>query len=273
MPRLPQSDKLASGPTPIAQTILRQTPNRECRRMKPILALRHVPHEGLGLCESLLRNRGLVYSYVDLWENDAIRFRPDQLAGLIVLGGPMNVDETDRFPFLACELDWIRQGIDDRLPILGLCLGSQLLAKALGATVRPNASKEIGWYTIDPTPAAADDRLFGALVPGTTVFQWHGDTFDLPPGGVQLARSALCEQQAFRYGESAWGLQFHVEVTDVMVHQWLDVEENCAELAGLPEIDPAEIRRRLPQEIGPMHRAAERILGPFAELCLARSVT
>ncbi|MEX0866263.1 MAG: hypothetical protein WD030_02825 [Pirellulales bacterium] len=241
--------------------------------MKPILALRHVPHEGLGLLEPLFRNHGLVYSYVDLWENETLRFRPDQLAGLIVLGGHMNVDETERFPFLAHELDWIRQGLEVDLPILGLCLGSQLLAKALGAAVRPNHCKEIGWYSIEPTPDAAHDPLFGGLAAGATVFQWHGDTYDLPAGAVQLARSELCEQQAFRHGETAWGVQFHLEVTGEMICQWLDAEEAQAELASLPEIDAEAIRRRTAGEIDRLHQTAERVLGPFAELCRARSMT
>lgn len=241
--------------------------------MKPILALRHVPHEGLGLLEPLLRNLGLVYSYVDLWEADSLRFRADQLAGLIVLGGPMNVDQTGQYPYLAHELEWIRESLQVQLPILGLCLGSQLLAKSLGAEVRPNARKEIGWYTIDPTSEAANDPLFQSIDQGTTVFQWHGDTFDLPDGAVQLARSEACEQQAFRYGDCAWGLQFHLEVTGEMVHQWLEVDENCAEVAELPEIDPDEIRLRTAGKIGPMHQVAERALTPFAELCLQRSMT
>ena len=110
------------------------------------------------------------------------------------------------------------------LPVLGICLGSQLLAKTLGARVYPNHVKEIGWYPVELTPAAADDPLFAQS--GTrTMFQWHGDTFDLPSGAVHLARSPACENQAFRYGRRAYGLQFHIEMTAAMIDDWLSVPE------------------------------------------------
>ena len=235
--------------------------------MKPVLALRHVPHEDLGILEDVFRQAGLVYSYVDLFQSVPRNLQPRQLAGLVVLGGPMNVDETDRYPYLATSLLWIREAIDAGVPVLGICLGSQLLAKALGSEVRPNGIKEIGWYPIELLPQAAEDRLFNGCEPKNIVFQWHGDTFDLPAGAVQLARSSHCEQQAFRYGDSAYGLQFHMEVTPAMVETWLQEPANCGELASLDYIRPEEIRRRLPQETPPMQQLGRRVFGRFAELC------
>ena len=131
-----------------------------------------------------------------------------------------------------------------KLPVLGVCLGSQLLAKALGSRVYANRVKEIGWYEVELLPAANDDRLFGGLCTSprprpraerekVTVFQWHGDTFDLPKGAVQLARSAQCENQAFRFGEAAYGLQFHMEVTAEIIDSWLCQSDNCGELADV----------------------------------------
>jgi GMP synthase (glutamine-hydrolysing) len=239
--------------------------------MKPILALRHVPHEGLGILEPIFHEAGLVYSFVDLFDEVPRTFRAEQLAGLVVLGGPMNVDQTDRYPFLAAEVQWLQQAVAAELPVLGVCLGSQLLAKSLGATVRPNQIKEIGWYPLELLPAAEQDPLFSGLPRTPTVFQWHGDTFNLPPGAVRLARSALCEQQAFRFGPSAYGLQFHVEVTGPMIEDWLCEPGGCAEVAGLDYIDPAEIRRRTPSELPAMHALARPLFSRFAELCKSRS--
>jgi len=131
--------------------------------MKPILILRHVPHESAGTLEDALTAAGLKFRYVDLFQKipSAAELDLTAAAGLVVMGGPMNVDETDKYPFLAAEIDWIRQALAARLPTLGICLGAQLLAKACGAKVFSNRVKEIGWYVIDVTPQAKDDPLFG----------------------------------------------------------------------------------------------------------------
>ena len=183
----------------------------------------------------------------------------------------MNVDETDRFPFLADEVRWLRQSVDAGLPVLGVCLGSQLLAKALGSRVYPNRIKEIGWYDIELTAAAKSDRLFGDCQVAETVFQWHGDTFDLPEGASQLARSELCENQAFRFGRAAYGLQFHLEVTPEIVSSWLGEPGNCGELDGLDYIDPEAIRRAIPAQTGPLKSLADGIFSRFAALCRQNS--
>jgi GMP synthase (glutamine-hydrolysing) len=239
--------------------------------MKPVLALRHVVHEGLGTIEDAFREHQIVFSIVDLFNDTLPQFHPERLAGLVVMGGPMNVDETDKHPFLADEIRWLQQAVDVQLPVLGVCLGSQLLAKALGAKVRPNRIKEIGWYDIELTAAARTDRLLSDSQPVERVFQWHGDTFDLPDGAVHLARSVQCEQQAFRYGPSAYGFQFHIEMTAPIVEDWLTNGCNCGELATLDYIDPAAIRRETPERIGPLQTLAHRVLGRFAALCKERA--
>ena len=182
----------------------------------------------------------------------------------------MNVDETEKYPFLAAEIEWIRQAVAARLPVLGICLGSQLLAKACGAKVFSNPVKEIGWYVIQVTPEGEDDPLFGDCGRSIEVFQWHGDTFDLPPGAVHLAQSPLCKHQAFRVGESAYGLQFHMEMTAAMVDDWLAEPDNCGELAGLDYIDPAAIRAAAPQKLPRLQDLARQVLGEFAAMCRAR---
>jgi len=234
--------------------------------MKPILVLQHVPHETLGTIETALTEANLPFEYLELFRG--IPSRPDlsQSAGMVVLGGPMNVDQTAEFPFLAPEVDWIREAIDRGLPVLGVCLGSQLIAKALGAAVRPNGIKEIGWYPLQLTAEAQQDRLLGGCDRDLTVFQWHGDTFDLPPGAVQLARSELCENQAFRYGENAYAFQFHIEVTARMIDVWLDEPENRREVAALDTIDPQAIRNRTPEEMPALQTLSSVVFGRFAAM-------
>jgi GMP synthase (glutamine-hydrolysing) len=235
--------------------------------MKSVLALRHVSHEGLGLLEEILRQQGLACQIIDLPAESAWSFKPGEWSGLIVLGGPMNVDEVDRYPFLAEEVGWIRQAISADLPVLGICLGSQLLAKANGARVYPNPVKEIGWYPIEWTAAAADDSLLAGCARSPYVFQWHGDTFDLPHGATLLATSPLCRHQAFRIGNSAYGLQFHIEVNAEIIALWLDQPGNCGELAGLDYIDPRAVLAATPARLPAMTELGRTVLGRWADLC------
>lgn len=239
--------------------------------MKPVLVLQHVRRETLGSLESVLRQAGLTWQYVELFTGVPERLDLDRASGLIVLGGPMNVDETDRYPFLAAEVQWIRQAVQRSLPMLGICLGSQLLAKAFGARVFPNPVKEIGWYEVELTPAAAEDLLFAQCPPRPVVFQWHGDTFDLPPEAVLLATSPLCRHQAFRIGRQAYGLQFHIEMTAELIDTWLAYPENDAELAGLPYIDPQQIRQQTPAMLPRLQAVGSEVLCRFARLCCDRS--
>lgn len=233
----------------------------------PVWVVRHVPHEGLGTIADSLERSNIPWNTIDAFAGPLPQFDPNSIAGLIVMGGPMNADEVDRFPFLGEEVRWLRQAVDAGLPVLGVCLGSQLLAKALGSRVYANGIKEIGWYEIELLPAAATDPLFQKIPQPTTVFQWHGDTFDLPAGAVQLARSTQCENQAFRFGQHAFGLQFHIEITDEIINDWLGQSDNCGELAGLDYIDPAAIRRQTPDQLPPMQSLGRQVFDRFATLC------
>jgi len=236
--------------------------------MTDVPVLMHVPHEPPGLIDEVLLEAGLHPRLVPLYERVPERLDLAHAAALVVMGGPMNVDEVEKHPFLGPEITWIREAIDRRLPVLGMCLGSQLIAKALRATVYPNAVKEIGWYPIELTDAASDDPLFTKLSPRPMVFQWHGDTFELPAGATLLARGEQCAHQAFRYGENVYAFQFHLEVTEDIIESWLDEPGNRAELAELDYIDPAEITRRTPDELPAMLAHGRRVFEQFAELCL-----
>jgi GMP synthase-like glutamine amidotransferase len=184
----------------------------------------------LGLIEPALRLRHIEVDYADLYQPGAATPDIGRYDALIFMGGPMSAN--DDLPFLRQEMTFIRQAIARRQPILGICLGSQLIARAMGATVRRNSAKEIGWYGLQFTPAAAGDRLFDELAQ-ETVFHWHGETFDLPPGAELLASSNLCHHQAFRAGEHVYGLQFHLEVTPEMIADWCLQDENCGDVRGL----------------------------------------
>lgn len=219
--------------------------------MKTILVFQHVPHEGPGSLTPLLQTAGFRIHTLRFWDDAETETTPETPAGLIIMGGPMGVYDADRYGHLAWEKKMIERAVKDNLPVLGICLGAQLIADALGARVYSSGIKEIGWYDLTPTEAAKEDPLFHHLKPNEKVFQWHGDTFDPPRGAVHLAFSPLCMNQAFRYGHSVYGLQFHLEVDSAMIEAWLDVPQNRFEIAALEgNIDPKSIRIDTRRHIG-----------------------
>lgn len=174
------------------------------------LVLQHVAWEGPGLIASVARSRGLPVNVHRLDLNPAIPPSED-LGGLIVMGGPMGAYETDKHPFIEPECALISQMVGSGRPVLGVCLGAQLLAKALGAHVFPGPASEIGFGSVQLAPGASDDPVFAGCDAEIPVFHWHGDTFDLPAGATLLASSSNYAHQAFRVGPRAYALQFHLE--------------------------------------------------------------
>jgi GMP synthase (glutamine-hydrolysing) len=228
-----------------------------------VLAFRHVPHEHLGRIEPELTRRGIGIDYADLYQPDAAAPDPSLYDGLIFMGGPMSVN--DGLPYLEQEMRWIAQAVERRRPVLGVCLGAQLIAKGLGARVYPNAVKEIGWFEIDLTGEAAGDPLFAGAGPRETVFQWHGETFDLPPGARSLASSAACVNQAFCVGSSTYGMQFHLEVTPEMIADWCEQDAICGDLREVRvPIDKAHNATRLAA-------LARQVFGRWCELLAIQS--
>lgn len=230
-----------------------------------MLVFRHVPYEHLGLIAPALEAAGLEYEYVDLPPDANRPLDLETARGLIFMGGPMSVN--DDLDYVRREMEVIRQAARGGLPMLGVCLGAQLIAKALGARVYRNVVKEIGWFPVRWREAAAEDALLAGLPNPATVFHWHGETFDLPDGAVWLASSDACRHQAFRRGENIYGLQFHLEVTPGMISGWLEEDANSA--------DVREVAHRIDPEFGAaeLARMAETVFGRWAALVRNRPLS
>lgn len=232
--------------------------------MKKVLILQHVEEEGLGSFENLLVRNGFQPVPV-LTQKDSFPEQLSPYAGLIILGGPMGAYEGDKFPFLKKEIELIQIALSKDIPILGICLGAQLMAKACGAEVYPGGKEEIGWYPIQMTEEAKEDNLFRHLNSETFVFQWHGDTFQLPEGAVRLASSELFPNQAFRLGKKSYGLQFHLEVTEQMICQWIEIHlHEISSLEG--KANPNEMLKDTRLYISGLHHYGQRFFCSFLEL-------
>ena len=222
-----------------------------------VAVIRHVPFESLGSLEDALILAGLKYQYFDLFTGQEPP-RMEAISALISLGGPMSAN--DPLPFLAREFGLLESALQAGKPLLGICLGAQLLARALGARVYPNPVKEIGWFPVQFTADAQADPLFHSLHRPETVFQWHSEAFDLPQDSVWLASSDGCPHQAFRAGRQAWGLQFHLETTLAMIAEWTAEPVNCADVAGLVTPPDAGLHAACQLEL------ASLVFGRWAEL-------
>ncbi len=171
--------------------------------------------------EEFFGNTAWDLNIIDLSQGQALPDSFDDIEAVISLGGPMNVYEEERFSFLKEENVFLKEILKGEIPFLGICLGAQILARAGGALIKKAVQKEAGWQTVSLTDAGRRDTLFQGLPQKFTVFQWHEDTFDIPEGGLHLASSESCVNQAFKIGKNAYGLQFHIEVTPEMVEEWM----------------------------------------------------
>jgi len=205
--------------------------------MKNIAVFMHVPFEGLGCIEQWITKNNHTVSYTKFYEDYKL---PDihTIDWLIVMGGPMGVYDEAVYPWLAEEKSYIKQAIEAGKTVLGICLGSQLIAEVLGAKVYPNKQKEIGWFDVSLSETAKTDSLFAGFEDKFPVFHWHGDTFDLPEGSTHLTSSNVCRNQAFLYNEKVLGLQFHFEVTEETLQGM--VEHGTSELVESETIQSAD---------------------------------
>lgn len=193
--------------------------------------LQHVPFEGPGTVKDWAKAKDFQVTATHLYAEERLPYA-DDIDWLVVMGGPMNVYEHDEHPWLVPEKAFIRSAIDAGKVVLGVCLGAQLVAAALGAKVTPDAQKEIGWFPVRLTPDAAASKAFSKLPPSFTALHWHGDTFEIPSGAARMASSAATTNQAFQHGKRVFGMQFHLECT----------AEALADLAnaGVDELVPAQ---------------------------------
>jgi GMP synthase-like glutamine amidotransferase len=182
--------------------------------------LQHAEHEGLGCIGPWLAERGHAQRCTRLYAGDALP-AVAEFDVLIAMGGPMNIYEYSRHPWLRAEKNLIRAAIDAGKRVLGICLGAQLAADVLGGRVSRNAEPEIGWFPVELTAAGRGCPWLADLPAQFVAFHWHGDTYALPPGAENLARSQACAQQAFAWGKQVLGLQFHLEVTRADAEVWL----------------------------------------------------
>jgi GMP synthase-like glutamine amidotransferase len=233
--------------------------------VKRLLAIQHVKSEGLGIIGAGLEGMGLDADLVRVFKGERVPERINGYSALIVLGGPMGVYESDIYPFINKEIRLIRSALRERVPVLGICLGSQLLAGAAGAPVFKGNAKEIGWYDVTLTGHGEAERLFAGMPKTMTVFQWHGDTFDVPAGARNLATSRLFKNQLIKVGPNAYGIQFHLEVTEAMIKDWIRV--NKTELQALKgAIDPDKILKDTPLYIDDLHRYGGTVIKRFLSM-------
>ena len=235
--------------------------------MPRLLVFQHVAAEPLGSLDPLIRSRGHRIRFHNFERHPDARPDVQRYRGLIVLGGPMNVEDQHRRPHLQTELRAIEDALRQDKPVLGICLGAQLLAHVLGAPVRRHEHHEIGWYPLETTEAGRKDPVLGALGEGAPVFQWHSRTYSLPTGAQHLARTATCEQQAFCWGRAAYGFQFHLEADTAMIERWLTLPAYRRELAeaGLGR-DEEQIRRETLARIAATQRLADTVFSNFLDL-------
>ena len=235
--------------------------------MSRVMVFQHVAAEPLGTLHARIRARGHRIRFHNFQRHPEAQPNVERYQGLIVLGGPMNVEDQHRLPHLKTELLAIEAALRQDKPVLGICLGAQLLAHVLGAPVRRHERHEIGWYELETTPQGRDDEVLGHLGERAPVFQWHGQTFDLPSGAVQLARTRTCEQQAFRFGSNAYGFQFHLEADAAMIERWLRLPAYRDELscAGIGR-DEESIRVATATQLTAMQPLAETTFNRFLDL-------
>jgi len=222
------------------------------------LIIQHLDIEPAALIGDLLHEAGHQLQTVQVNAGDTLPDCTAGLHGVIIMGGPQSANDTD-CPYIRDEIQWLKQQIDAEMPMLGICLGAQLMAKAAGALISPSPVRELGWYPVFPTAAAAADPLFSALpARGLPVFQWHGETFSLPAHATLLATCPLVPAQTFRLGHGQYGMQFHVEVDEQIIETWILAGTSERNDLGSTGIDM--LRLLTPQHLAAMQQYGRKMV-------------
>jgi GMP synthase (glutamine-hydrolysing) len=231
---------------------------------RPVLVVESDPNlHGIGRLGEAIERSGLPSVRARAWVDDVGELSASDYAAIVVMGGEMHARDDEGFPYLAREVELLQDAVANDVPVLGICLGGQLLARALGAEVRPAERPETGWLEVEATPEAAGDPLLAHLREPVGVYQWHLDVFDLPVGAIRLARSDQSENQAFRFGERAWGLQFHPEVDAPLFAGWMQNYPDAPARMGLDRVAlESAIADGSPEFTEPL-------FGAFCSVCVA----
>jgi GMP synthase (glutamine-hydrolysing) len=226
--------------------------------------------EDLGIIAQVLQSVGLDARVTRTWAGEPVPRYLDGADGLIVLGGSMSVYDHGRHPFLLDALRLVDQALRQDKPVLGVCLGSQILATCLGAQVRRGQQRELGWHMLELSEIARADRLWGALPDRLMAFHWHGDVFELPPGCESLASSELTECQAFVYGRSAYGVLCHLELSRQILEDLLESPGEDLLHLGSPV---AAVLAQAEEFLAPLQQAGRMLFQAWAMLCLEAGST
>ena len=225
--------------------------------MNPVAIFRHSSTEGPGYLATYLDRQGIPWRLVRLDEGEPVPERPDAFSGLVMMGGPMSVN--DDLPWIPPLLDLIRSAIAKDVPVLGHCLGGQLMSKALGGTISRAPAKEIGWGEIQVVAGVVASDWFGASQGRLTAFHWHGETFTIPLGAQRVLASPWCENQGFALGPHL-GLQCHIEMTEELVKSWCETGQREIERSRSPAVQPVnEILQDLEGRVAALHSVADGI--------------
>lgn len=230
---------------------------------RPVCVIQHVACETLGRIAEALKAEGLGAEVIRTQEQNPIPAGMDNYKGLIVMGGPMGVYEQERYGFLGEEMRLMQLAVKQNKPVLGICLGSQLLAAALGATVSKSGFKEIGWHPVRLNDSALHDPLWNGVPRSFQALHWHGDIFTLPEGAVPLANSDLTDCQAFRYGPSAYGFLFHMEVTPEVLQGMVSTFSDELKQA---QINPEQIIEPAKTHLANLHYIGSSVFQRWARL-------
>lgn len=230
--------------------------------MRPIAVFRHAPSEGPGYFASFLESKALPWHLIAIDAGDKVPTDASAYAGLVFMGGPMSVN--DDLPWIAAVLKLIQQAVAQDIPVLGHCLGGQLMARALGGVVSRNPVKEIGWGTVRTVPGPIATHWLGDIRE-FQAFHWHGETFSIPAGASRILESAHCANQGFALGKHL-ALQCHVEMTESMIQEWCALGADEIAAADSPAVQsPEQIMAASPTLLAPLHSVAERLYTRWIE--------